>query len=394
MDRRSFLRGLAATPLALSLPARASEPMAKIEEYCEVRTTSGIYKDWVSVAVSYSADDHENLRRFRLQAAEPSRKTFLLKPGDRVDIALAGHIVIENGYITDRQSAYDANRHAVQLDGASVAVHARRVSVNVPGGEFRNYDISSIANRVLEPHGIKFRLLGSPEGASLKFPVAAVRHGESPMSFITRLAKQRNLRLQNAANGDILAGTPEGSGSGAAFEEGSNILSASCHIEMPSAKVLYTNAQRQGSDSLFGKPVAEIQAKATVENGLNGLVSKILAEMPLSSRETQLRTDMAVADLQSMLLKVSLVYQGWLKPGGGLWGKLGEDVSVKSPMLFPTFDGQQTLKLWGVTYTQDAQAGTTTGLQLVSPNAWGQRYGTGDQFGSQPTTPAQPESPT
>ena len=55
----------------------------------------------------------------------------------------------------------------------------------------------------------------------------------------------------------------------------------------------------------------------------------------LSQKELQLRTNMEAQALEADLLRVTLVYQGWLNPNGELWS-LSDFVTVKSPMLFPT----------------------------------------------------------
>lgn len=59
------------------------------------------------------------------------------------------------------------------------------------------------------------------------------------------------------------------------------------------------------------------------------------------------------------------------KPGiGGLWdlGDVKQRIGVESPML-PVEGGQMNFVLWGCTYTQDANGGTTT-VELVVANAF------------------------
>src|SRR4051794_7336222 len=103
--------------------------MPNSEEWCEVRTNGGVFRDWTSVLVRYSFEDNW-LRHFQLELAEVTpaaasrgdagrpidRPTLLdqggagqvilqrLKTRDIVDIVLAGRIVIEGGRIKVRQS--------------------------------------------------------------------------------------------------------------------------------------------------------------------------------------------------------------------------------------------------------------------------------------------------
>src|ERR1044072_3605119 len=180
--------------------------MPTLEEWCEVRTTYGIFRDWTSVAVSYSNDENW-LRQFRLELAEITKTSTVrgavgqqptlldqggtgqailqrLKPGDTVDIALAGQLVIKDGYIKVRQSASDANRHAVQIVGVSRAGPIREVSINLKkagGGQFKKQNITQIANRVLKAAGInvKFRLENAPTGADKPFESVIVHDNET-----------------------------------------------------------------------------------------------------------------------------------------------------------------------------------------------------------------------
>lgn len=152
--------------------------MPVVEEFCEVRTKSGIYRDWTSVAVAYSyGQKAATERQFTLTIAEPSLKSFLLIPGDRVDVALAGKLVIQEGYLIDRQVFLDASRHVVQVTGTSKAGPISNVSVDLPGGgQLRGYTLEAIAKKVLQPYGLNFRVENGPPGATMPFPNVAVRY--------------------------------------------------------------------------------------------------------------------------------------------------------------------------------------------------------------------------
>ncbi|POR42668.1 phage baseplate assembly protein [Methylobacterium sp. V23] len=339
---------------------------------CEVRTEGGTYHNWLSVAMTQSFDDRNGFRNFRLICAEPSAVANLrLKPGDRVDIALAGQVAVQEGYIVNRQAAYDANRHVVQIDGYSKGGQTTRASINEGTGQFRGYKLEAIANSVLKPHGIKFKVVNPPDGADEPFTNVQVRFGETPFQLISRLCNQRGLWISSEADGTMVAGA-DTKGGGVVFEEGKNILSANCSIAMPSVQEVIVNAQKPGSDSLFGRKAAEIQAKATMQ-GPKGQARKVLAEMPLSEKELKLRTNMEVQAIEASLVRVSITYQGWLRPGiGGLWELAHDYATIKSPMLFPTESGQMKMKLWSYVYSQ-SEAGTTTTCEFVSEKAFEQK---------------------
>ncbi|WP_165937754.1 hypothetical protein [Methylobacterium segetis] len=371
--------------------------MADPELICEVRTKGGVYRNWISVEVQQDFRTEGWLRRLRLVCAEPSAiKELRLAPGDRVDIVLAGYNVIERGYIRDRQAAYDANRHAVQLVGYGKAGLITEASINGGTGQYRGYKLDAIANAVLKPYGLSFRVQNGPDGWDQPFPNVMVRYGETPFDLIARLCKQRGLFFYADAKGNLVAG-PKTADKVARFVEGENILAATCQLRHLAVEALIIGAQQPGSDSLSGKKASEVQAKATVPGGTPGAVQKIIAEMPLDERGAQLRTNWEAQVLQSFALQLSLTYKGWLRPGiGGLW-EPSDAVSVKSPMLFPTESGTEVLKLAAYTYMQDANAGTVTTIEMVNRLAWEQRYANAkenDGFYDLGASQAKPEAVT
>lgn len=363
---------------------------------CEVRTESGTFRDWLTVSVSQSIADGWQ-RTFRLSCAEPSEKLKqALAPGTRVDIALAGQPVITRGYIGQRQVAFDANRHGVEVIGFSKADLMTRASAESGTGQFRGYTLDQIASGVLKPLGLKFRMENPPPGADLPFPNVVIRYGETPFDLIQRLCRQRGVWFHADANGDIVAGSKSSNGSSYdSFEEGVNILSANCRTTWKAVSEVVATSQQSGSDSLFGRKAAEISAKAPLSGGIPGLTRKVLAEMPLAQKDLQLRTDMEVKAIIASQINISLTYQGWLSPTGKLWA-LTDFVQVKSPMLFPFQGGQMNLRLWGYTYSQTPDGQTVTAIELVNIAAFQQRTidaQAGPTF-DPPVSDAQPEALT
>lgn len=361
---------------------------------CEVRTEGGVFTNWLTVAVSQSFSEPSWNRHFRLTCAEPAGALLQrLVPGQRVDIALAGKVVVKEGYIKTRQAAFDANRHGVQIDGYSKAGPISEVSARSGTGQFRGYTLEQIANGVLKPHGIKFRLEKPPQGADLPFPNIVIRHGETPFSLISRLAWQRGLWLHAEADGTIV-GQGSGTQAGIVFEEGRNILSGNCTITMPSVDRIVVDSQQPGSDSLFGRKAAEVSAATPTSGGLPGLERRVIAEMPLDQAGAQLRASMEAQAIEATLLHVSLSYQGWLHPGGDLWG-MREFVTVRSPTLFPTATGELELRLWGYTYSQTPEGQTVTAIELVNRAAFAEKFPQAtapDKFFNRQISPAQPEA--
>ncbi|KAA2236953.1 phage baseplate assembly protein [Salinarimonas soli] len=365
------------------------------EWICEVKVGGKTYARWTSVACRWGIEASEK-RLFDLQLAEPNAertKDLRLKPGDVVDITLGGKPFIVEGSIAVRQTAYDANRHGVMVSGFSKAGPLDIASADVKGGQFTNAKIDAIANSVLQPYGVKFRVKGGPEGWDMPFRSARVAHGETPFEFIERLARQRGLWLAADEHGDIEAGN-EVKESGVTLEEGRNILAASCYLEDPAAGTVVGRSQMQGSDGQSGKKVAQVSAKATIPGGNPTRKVIVLDETASNQRELQMRVDHEARKMLAEEIRVQVTHLGWFKPGTeDLW-RLRELVTVKSPMLFPAGPGSLPLVVSGVTYSQDAQGGTTTTLDLVNEAVFGRKNGPLDGTYSRAPEPAVPQAVT
>jgi prophage tail gpP-like protein len=382
--------------------------------YCEVRTSKGVFRDWTSVTVNYSAE-RSYMRFFQLELAEVTppggqvQPTLLgqggagaalmqrLLPGDRASIYLAGQPVIVDGYIKVRQAAYDANRHAVQVTGIAKSGNITKVSVDVPGGQFRNYTLSAIASRVLQPLGVGFSLVNPPSGADLPFRNVIVAPGETIGGMIVRLARQRGCWVWTDVDGTINAGNPPGSGS-ATLEEGRNIISASSYIEDPQAEFALSRSQTSGSDQLWGRNSSEISAKASIPGSRSGAGMSVitLAEAPNTQKELQTRTNFEVQAIMADIHRDVITHRGWLRPTAAALWDIGDHATVKSPMLYPFGDATQNLRVWGVSCTQNDQVGTVTSVELVNDATFSMQFPDASKSSpyNQSATPAQPEGYT
>jgi prophage tail gpP-like protein len=362
-----------------------------IAEYCEVKHKSGLFRDWISVTVRWGMEE-AFVASFSLQLTEPDPKALKLAPGDRVDISLGGKEVIKDGYIKTRQASYDANRHAVRIDGLAKAGPMLEVSVDRKDVQFQDYTFEAIANKLLKPVGVKFKFAKKPKGAEEKFKNVIIHQGERIYEALERLARQRAIWLSTDGDGTVVGGDAEGGGGGGAqLEEGVNILRASSYIEYPWADKYVTSGQNQGSDELFGRRVAAVSATSTIENGDKGKTVVEPIERPTTQKEAQSRADMGAKDIVARTLRVAVTHQGWFKPGTQELWKLRDPVSIKSPMLFPSGEEQMSLNVFSVTWNQ-SESGTTTTVELVNPKALGGTFQTNQDLfsGAQPQD-AQPE---
>jgi prophage tail gpP-like protein len=369
--------------------------MVAPQEWCEVRANGGIFRDWTAVSVRYGVDP--SFERFvQLELAEPMNKLTgivtttaqRLKPGDRVDVTLGGQAIILGGYVKIRQTAYDANRHAVQVVAVAKSNPIKEVSVDITdgGGQFRGYTFQAIAKKVLQPIGIDLQLINPTAAAQIPFRNVIVQTGETVGEFVERLARQRGLWLWTDVNGTIQAGNPAKQSGGATLAEGVNILAANSYIEFPWAESVISYSQTNGDNQIWGRKAAEIGAQSKLAGGDAGKKVIVLAEHPDTQADLQARTDFEAASLNAAIHRDVITHKGWFRPGtAGLW-KEGDSAVVRSPMLYPFAGGEQTLRVFAVTCSQSNEGGTQTQVELVNEATFQQKF----PDGTAGATPAKP----
>jgi prophage tail gpP-like protein len=217
-------------------------------EFAEVTIGGQIYRDWVSVTVRIGMEDV--VPSFRLQTIEPSDKElnerFLqIKMRDKVDMKVGGKSLIEGGLVKARQVSFDDTRHAVQVDGMSKSAPIMEASIDRKDVQFQDYKLEALANKILQPLGIKFKVEGNPEHINIPFPNVILYRGERYFEAIDRLARARGVWVWSDGEGNLIAGKSESSGGGADLVEGQNILKASMFEEDPGVSKAMVQGQEQ-----------------------------------------------------------------------------------------------------------------------------------------------------
>lgn len=370
--------------------------MADDKEFCEVTINGEIYRDWVSVMVRIGVE--LPIPIFRLQTIEPSDKElnerFLkIKPGHEVNIKVTGGTLMKAGYVESRQVSYDDTRHAVQIDGLAAAGPSLEVSVDRKDVQFQNYKLEALANKLLEPLKVKFKLDGQSKHTDVKFPNVIIYRGERIFEAVDRLCRQRGVWLYGDTEGNLVGGTGGAGGGGSEdLIEGQNIVKASLYEKFPEYARHVIEGQDQGKDDVFARTNAEVGAKAEVKNGKEGRSSIELGGR-MNKEEAQARADYGAKALAATHMRVVVEHQGWTKPNGGGFWKVKDEVRVKSPMLFLKENEDQRLRLWSATWQQNA-SGTTCNVELVNDAAWNESPNASGETAFTPKVePAQPEEP-
>src|SRR6516164_3456088 len=116
------------------------------------------FRDWESVSVRWALSTKESppyTFRFTCSEAIPIPAAYAglqIRPGMQCSVTLAGNLAI-NGFETTRQVFYDANRHYVEIQGATKALSMLTNSTVTPGQEYKAKPVSYIANDIVRQSG-------------------------------------------------------------------------------------------------------------------------------------------------------------------------------------------------------------------------------------------------
>ncbi len=130
------------------------------------------------------------------------------------------------------------------------------------------------------------------------------------------------------------------------------------------------DGQHPGSDMAWGDSARDVSARATDPNAPRYSYSGVHMEHPGDADDARMRANREAGELAVTTAEVTIVVQGWLMPSNDLWvSKIGQPVSIYSPMLFP--DDSATLYMRGCTHRQSDGGGTETEMAFCKKEALG-----------------------
>jgi prophage tail gpP-like protein len=322
-----------------------------------------LFSDWESIWLQYRWNDAFAIFRFIAaeRAPPPSDWTLLqFKPGDNCVVTLAGQPAL-TGLITKRQTAYDAERHQVQLVGKSLTHWGYKSSVDTPTGSFDGMTLEQVFTTLMSKYPGTPKIIGTVN--PLPFEKLQNEIGELNFDFIERLARVRGAVLGADNFGNyLLIGQHQYLVLGK-LQEGINIKACECLIDQEDLYSLYdTRAHGAGSDESYGAATNELKC---VVAGKAEVYSNLItpAEQPVSGQaEVCDRAYNEAKWHEGTNVVANVVVYGWTYDGKNLWAA-GQNVYVDSPMAMLNM----VMKIRTVTFEQSNTTGTQTTLELVAP---------------------------
>ena len=334
-------------------------------EVAQLNVAGVRFEDWESVWVQHRWADGWPL--FRFTAAEYSPMpaqwgALQFKPGDPCTIWLGGQLAI-TGIILTRQTAYDANNHQVELQGAGRTWAAGTSSVDAQKANFDNMPLQAIASKAYGELGVTVLPVGTVDPTP--FQKCQAQPGELIFDFCDKLARQRGATLGSDHLGNMLLIGDHSNSVVQNLVEGQNIKKMQCVISNEMMANIYSALGQAANAETLGAAAAA-QMRADVASGAYKGYTKFLQtalEHPaMSPAEVQSRANYERQFRDGTQVTAHVTVQGWLRDGVNLW-RCGDNVSVTSPMAMLDF----VMKIQTLTFQQDNQTGTTTVLELVMP---------------------------
>jgi prophage tail gpP-like protein len=362
--------------------------MPKPEEVCQIKVGGTIYSQWEFIEFERKIGNVTSHLRVRVMEITPPDaprgwSNLRLKPGDGpVTVILGGRTVMTDGFVSVRQVILTATTKQIEIVVASKTA-SLPVSTPVDAiGQYKNATFLQIANKIAKPFGVKVSLSGSTDGADKKFERVSIHWGETAKQAIERLARFRNLHLTDDANGNLVAGRGDTSGSVADLVEGKNIEDAHAVMSVEEAQAdIWGHGQNFGNDTHHADRARDVAAlaKSTWQAYRPGI---IVAEMPADQGDLLHRTNFEAATNLGTVVQVYITVAGWLDDAGKIWCEhVWKQVTIYSPSLFPT-DGV-VLSVAGVKHRQSNEEGTVSIIECCLQSALSP--------GSNPATPVPPD---
>jgi prophage tail gpP-like protein len=272
-----------------------------------------------------------------------------------------GGVPAMNGYVTQRQVAYDAERHQILLIGKSQTFWPFRSHIKAEQADMSGLTIMQVAHKLIDPLGVTVKAVGAEN--TKPFDELKITPGSNIWEELDKLAKDREAILGSNAAGEALLIFDHSWGSPVdTLVEGINIkkMQATISIEDQWGDIEVLG-QTAGSDQQNGPDANEMKGTATGGSCV-ACNCVIPVEEPVKSvDELNARAHFEAKWTDGTKKTALITVQGWFSKYG-LW-HAGQNVAVYSPMV-PL---SEVLKIRTCTWTQDSENGTETVLECVNP---------------------------
>lgn len=322
-----------------------------------------LYAGWKQASVTRAMDAAAGT--FNLTVSdrwEPNDAPWAIEPGDACEVRVDGETVI-SGYVDMVRASFDAGSHSIQVQGRDKSSDMVDCSAVHSPDEWKNIGLKRLAETLGKPFGVAVKAetdLGKP------IDLVKLQHGETALEALNRHAKMRKVLVMPDGKGGILLTRTGARQAAVPLIQGTNILTANGTLDWSERFSDYIVKGQAGfKEDTDGETEAHAEAKVK-----DAYVDRYRPLMIICDTEANNATakDRATWEANTRLGKSAqgqVTVQGWRQTDGGALWQPNMLVRVSLPWL--SLEGEMLIRQ--VTFEKD-QGGTTTSLDIVSPQAF------------------------
>lgn len=327
------------------------------------------YGGWKSMSVKASI--REAARTFTLSTTERAilfATEWAFPPGTPIKITTNEDLLVD-GYVNSYAPSFDANSHAITIEGRSAAQDLCDCAAVSDTGYWENKTVLDIAKDL-----DKFGAGVTSDVPLNKIPMFNLYQGETAFEAIERAMRQEGVTGLGEPRGMKITNAKAAKRHAGGLREGVNILRGNATLtdNQRHSEVTVKGQRREGTED----DDLHIEEKST-DGGVKRYRPKILvAEGDTDKGRARERAKHETNRGKGLSVKATITTQGFRDDGGSIWlpNKL---VYVWSPTL--KIDGD--LLIENVTYDQDGDGGSLATLSLVNAAAYQGDGGTNSSSG-------------
>jgi prophage tail gpP-like protein len=287
---------------------------------------------------------------------------YQFKAGSPASVAIDGQTII-TGWIDRVDPGYDAQSHGIALSGRDRSCDLADCSAIHSPGSWRGARIETIAAELAKPFGIKVSVKASTGAPIGRF---AVQQGESVHDAIERLLRYRGLLMVTTATGDVEIITPATGAPEFAIDLARVLSGGASHDATERFSDYILKGQGSGDDATHGKAASGPSAKAKDPAVMRYRPIIIIGEEQSNAASLDKRAKWEAVTRAAKAQRLTYNVQGFYAQSGQLWHP-NRLISVRDDRLF----ADSPMLIERVTFKK-GDAGSTTELALVPPEAWSQ----------------------
>lgn len=285
--------------------------------------------------------------------------------GEKVEITL-GTIPVVTGYIDSLNSNFSNESRTISISGRSTTADLIDCSY-IGANKISNTTYLGLANKLCSPFGIKVLFQATPTNEPFDFHY---EQGESVFEALHRYAQSRGYLLTTDAQGNLVVFNKEYFASIERSKtdliQGKNILDVSAKFDHSDRFSEYTLKSQPKGDDITSIIAANMSKATAKDSGVSRYRPKLIISdnyvfKLLAQKQAEWEADIRARQSTDVSVKV----QGWLKGDGTIW-KQGDLVFLDCPAVGISSD----MIISEVTYAKSSSEGTTSSLNLTSPESY------------------------